>query len=253
MKASTLLAVGVGLILSLRAQAQIHLPLSDVSLAYPGVPALTIQLGGTNRAILPTPFVLEGAFSESALWICMDPLQTIFTQSSGQPLSSELIYDGEDPGLYDKWTPLAPGLNSDRLQDLADLFNAFTPTRSNLLIGAALQLAVPEITNEFDANAYSLFTGQFKAFSGTNSTAIAIVNLAESMLASLGTSGVQGKGNVDSLRFLTDGHYGNTAVQDLVGFVPVPEPSTYAFFGVALLTPVIWLRLRRQRRIASAK
>ncbi|HYP17228.1 MAG TPA: PEP-CTERM sorting domain-containing protein [Opitutus sp.] len=249
MKASTLLAAGAWLLIAIApARAQIHVPLADASLAYPGAPGLTIQLGSTSRAILPTPFVLDGAFAESALWICMDPLQTMFVKTSGKPLSSELIYASDDPGLYDKWTPLAPGLSSQRLQDLADLFNAYAPTRSNLLFGTALQLAVPEITNEFDQHVYSLATGKFKAFGGSNATANSIVALAESMLASLDTPGVRGRGNVQSLRFLIDGFYGTTPVQDLVGFVPVPEPSTYAFFGVALLTPAFVLRYRRGRR-----
>lgn len=248
--ALTLLGAGACLLLCTPATAQMYVPVADVHLAYPSVPAITIQLGSTSRAILPTPFVIDGTFEESALWLCMDPLQTIFTSTSGKPAGSQLVYGGEDPGLYDKWTPLAPGLNSDRLHDLADLFTAYSPTTSNLLLGAALQLAVPEITNEFDSNAYSIYSGQFKAFSGSNATAVAIVSLAESMLASLGTAEVQGRGNVNSLRFLTDGTFGNTPVQDFVGFVPVPEPSTYALFGVALLAPAVVLRLRKRKAAA---
>lgn len=238
------------LLLAPFARAQLSIPVADIALAYPAAPALTIQLGATTRAILPTPFVLAGSFDESALWICMDPLQTIFYNGSGQPAGSTALYGSEDPGLYDKWTPMAPGLNSDRLQDLADLFTAYAPTRSNLLLGTALALAVPEITNEFDQNTYNLASGQFKAFGG-NATASAIIALANSMLASLHSPGVQGKGNVQSLRFLIDGYYGTTPVQDLVGFVPVPEPSTYALFGVVLLAPAILLRARRRRPAAT--
>lgn len=254
MKGPSLLVLALSLFLAAPASAQLYVPLSDISLAYPSVPAITIKLGSTSRTILPTPFVIDAPFDRSALWICMDPLQTIFVDTSGQPAGSAMIYGSDDPGLYDKWTPLAPGLAPDRLQDLADLFTAYAPTRDNLLLGAALQLAVPEITNEFDSHAYDLFSGKFQAFTNSNPIANSIVALAQSMLASLNTPSIQGRGNVDGLRFLIDGYYGQTPVQDLVGFVPVPEPSTYALFGIALVTPAIVLRLRhRRRQSASSK
>jgi PEP-CTERM motif-containing protein len=257
MKVSSLFLLSVGLVLASRAQAQLDVPLTNVALAYPGLPPLTIQLGGTNRYILPTPFVLSGgSLNQSALWICMDPLQTIFYNGSGQPAGSALNYASNNPGLYDKWTLLAPGLNSDRLQDLADLFTKYAPTQIDSLIGGALQLAVPEITNEFDGNAFSLANGQFQAFGGSNASANAVIDLANTMLASLGDPNVKNHGNVASLRFLIDGWYtngnGTVPVQDLVGFVPVPEPSTYAFAAVGLLIPLVGFRLRRRNTQAAA-
>ena len=248
MKTSVFLACGAALLLATTAPAQLSVPLSDISLAYPSAPAITVKLGATSRAILPTPFVIDGAYAGSALWFCMDPLQTIFFDGSGQPPGSSLLYDSDQPTFYDKWTGSAPGLSAARLQDLADLFTAVPLNPSNLSLVAALQLVVPEITNEFDGNGYSLFSGKFTASGGANAAANSIVNLAESILASLDTPGVKDRGNVQGLRFLIDGRYGSTPVQDLVGFVPVPEPSTYALFGVALLVPAIVLRRRRLRR-----
>lgn len=255
MKASKLLAVSVGLLLAGQVQAQLNIPLSDVALAYPGLPPLTVQLGGTSRYILPTPFVLGGTFENSALWICMDPLQTIFYNGSGgQPAGAALNYQSQDPGLYDKWAPAAPGLDSVRLQHLADLFYAYAPTRADSLIGGALQLAVPEITNEFTGNTLSLGNGQFLAW-GSGSAA-SVIALAETMLGRLDDADVAGKGNVKSLKFLIDGSYtnqnGTVFVQDLVGFTPVPEPSTYALAAIAMLVPIVILRVRRQRAAAAA-
>lgn len=254
MKVLKHLPLVLAVLLATTVRAQLDVPLTDVSLAYPSLPPLTVQLGGTNRYILPTPFVLGGSFEKSALWICMDPLQTIFYNGSGQGPAAALHYQSQDPGLYDKWTPAAPGLDSIRLQRLADLFYVYAPTRNDSLIGGALALAVPEITNEFNANALTLSGGQFRAW-GNTTPANAVVALAETMLARIKQADVAGKGNVKSLRFLIDGSYtngsGTVPVQDLVGFIPVPEPSTYAIGTLALLVPLVGLRMRQRRHQAS--
>jgi hypothetical protein len=253
MKASTLLTVSLGILLSSHVSAQIHVPLSSVSLAYPSAPPTMIDLGGSDRYILPTPFVLSGSFNQSALWICMDPLKEIFYNQSGEPAGAFLNYTSKTPGAYIKWNPGAPGLNLARQQHLADLFKAYTPTRTDGLIGAALALAVPEITNEFDGNNFSLSSGQFRAWG--DSGAASVLTLAQTMLNRLGDADVAGKGDLKSLKFLTDGTYtnrnGTVPVQELVGFVPVPEPSTYALGAMAVLLPVIAFRVRRQRAATS--
>lgn len=245
--------VALALLPASSGRAQLDLPVADVSLANPSAPPLTVQLGSTSRYILPTPFVLTGTLEleRSQLWICMDPLQTIFYEHSGEPAGSAMHYAGTDPAGYDRWTALAPGLNSARLQNLADLFRAYAPTHTNGLIASALQLAVPEITNEFTGNAFSLTTGKFRA-SGGSAAANSVIALAQNMLAALSTPGVQNQGDVRSLRFLIDGTYtnrqgGTVPVQDLVGFVPVPEPATYAVAGGGLLLLFVGRRLVRRR------
>ena len=253
MKASTLLSVSLGLLLSSHVSAQIHVPLSSVSLAYPSAPPTMIDLGGADRYILPTPFILSGSFNQSALWICMDPLKEIFYNQSGQPAGAFLNYTSHTAGAYIKWNPGAPGLNLARQQHLADLFKAYAPTRNDGLVGAALALAVPEITNEFDSNSFSVSSGQFRAWG--NGGATAVLALTQTMLNRLGDADVAGKGNIKSLKFLTDGTYSNRSgtvpVQELVGFVPVPEPSTYALGAMAVLLPVMAFRIRRQRAATS--
>src|ERR1051325_5479654 len=106
-------------------RAQLEIPLSNVTLAYPSISAVTIQLGGTTRTGLPTPFIIPaGVVPYSLLWFCMDPLQTIYYSGSGEPIGSKLKYASTNPSDFDKWTPSAPGLNAARIQDLADLFPA---------------------------------------------------------------------------------------------------------------------------------
>ncbi len=255
---SALACLGVGLTLATSAHAQIHIPVADVSLAFPSSPTIKVQLGSTERSINPSPFIIGGAYDESALWLCMDPLQTMFTNTSGLPPAAMLKFGSDDPANYDKWTPSAPGLSAARLQNLADLFHAYAPTRTDSLVAAALQLAVPEITNEFNSYSFNLSSGKFKAWS-TKIAGNAVVTLAQEMLARLDDVDVAGFGDVSALRFLIDGSYqdkkGKTYVQDLVGYVPsftpIPEPSTYALFGIGVLVPVIALRLRRRVKATS--
>lgn len=250
MKTPRCLLVALALAAASSAQAQLSIPVANVSLANPSAPALTVRLGSTSRYILPTPFTLQGSpeLERSALWICMDPLQNLYYRHSGLPAAAEIQYASDDPAQYDRWNPLAPGLNSARLQNLADLFTAYTPTRANGLLASALQLVVPEITNEFTGNTFSLTTGQFRA-SGSTAAANAVINLAQGILAALDDPGVQGRGDTRSLRFLIDGTYRRQStepMQDLVGFVPVPEPSTYAAGAVGLLILLVSARAARR-------
>lgn len=251
MKTPRSILLGLALLTTVAAHAQLNLPVADVTLANPSAPPLTVRLGQTSRYILPTPFVLHGspALGRSALWVCMDPLQTIFYRQSGEPAGAQLQYGSTNPLQYDRWTPLAPGLDAARLQNLADLFQAYLPAHPSGLIASALQLAVPEITNEFDLYSFSLTTGMFRA-SGTTTAANSVIALAQSMLASLHDPGVRGRGSIRSLRFLIDGSYTRRAntvpVQDLVGFVPVPEPSTYAAGAAGLLLLLMAARARRR-------
>jgi hypothetical protein len=251
MKTPRSILLGLALLTTVAAKAQLNVPVADVTLANPSAPPLTVRLGHTDRQILPTPFVLHGspALARSPVWVCMDPLQTIYYRQSGQPAGAQLHYASDSPAQYDRWTPLAPGLNAARLQNLADLFQAYLPSHPTGLVASALQLAVPEITNEFDAYSFSLTTGMFRTW-GSTAAANSVISLAQSMLASLNDVGIRGRGDVRSLRFLIDGTYrrgcSTELVQDLVGFVPVPEPSTYAAGAAGLLLLLIGARAGRR-------
>lgn len=250
MNRASIFFLSTALLLAAPARAQLNIPLVDVGLAYPSISAVTIQLGGTNRTGLPTPFVIDGLVSDSLLWFCLDPLQTIYYRGSGKPAGSSLRYASDNPLDFDKWTPLAPGLSAARLQNLADLFKAFAPTTTNQLRGGALQIAIWEIVSEFDATPFSLTAGQMRT-SG-NATLIAT---AQAMLDSLDDVGVRNFGNTANLDFLIDGTFRSSSggttvlVQDLVGYsTPVPESGSFAFGAVALLLPAVWLKARRARR-----
>ncbi|HEX2853634.1 MAG TPA: hypothetical protein VHO24_10370 [Opitutaceae bacterium] len=184
----------------------------------------------------------------------MDPLQTIYYSGSGKPPGSKLGYASEDASDFDKWTPLAPGLSSARQQNLADLFRAFAPSTTNQTLSGALQIAIWEIVNEFDANPFSLTGGQMRASSGNAS----LILTAQSMLDSLDDFGIRNAGNIAALDFLVDGTYwtgaGDTVlVQDLVGFsesafgvTPVPESGSFAVGIAALSLLLIGAKLRQR-------
>ena len=228
------------------ARAQLNVPVASVGLEYPGISAVTISTGGSAENVLPTPFLLSGLVTQSKAWFCMDPLQRIYYDGSGLPAGSQLNYASTNPSDFDKWTPAAPGLTPARVQDLADLFTAYWPSFNNELIGGALQLAVWEITNEFNGNPFDLSGGQFLGYNNT-----ALVNEAQLMLNSLSTVAVQGRGNIAGLSFLIDGTTSidgtTTFVQDLVGFTPVPEPSTYGIAACIGLGAIVALRRRAER------
>jgi hypothetical protein len=251
---SKIIPVSLVLVVAGSVHAQLDIQLKDVGLAYPSISAVNIQLGGTTRTGLPTPFVLDDLVSDSLLWFCLDPLQTIYYSGSGRPPGSKLRYESEDPLAFDKWTPLAPGLSNARLQNLADLFHAFTPTATNAVAGGALQIAIWEVVNEFDGSSFSLSGGQMRA-SSANTT---LILTAQGMLDSLDDFGVRNLGDTGSLAFLIDGSYStgpgsSVLVQDLVGFgnpvfeaTAVPESGTFALGIAGLFLSLIAWKLRRR-------
>jgi len=200
---------------------------------------------------LPTPFIIsDNLVPYSLLWFCIDPLQTIYYSGSGEPIGSKLKYASTNPSDFDKWTPAAPGLSAERVQDLADLFSAYAPTRTNQLLGGALQLAIWEIVNEFDGNAFSLSSGQMRV-SG-NAT---LVTTAQNMLDSLSTAAVHNHGNTAFVDFLIDGTYkpanrDTILVQDLIGYTPVPESSSFAVGVSVLLLPLVFWKVRARKTAA---
>lgn len=242
------------------AHAQLNIPLSTVTRAYPTLDRVTLTLSGTSKVARPTPLVINsGALALTAGWFCLDPLQTILFSPTNEPAGNSLVFASTNPAHFDKWSAAAPGLTTSRIQTLADLFQAYAPSgaAASALLAGALQLAIWEIANEPVGNVFSL-TGagslSVAAYQGS-SDAATMINLANTMLSSLATTGIKNVGNVAGLDFLIDGTYrrnGTTTtvlVQDLVGFAPVlpiPEPSTYALGAVGLLFAVIaHRRLRR--------
>lgn len=260
MKTAKFLCISASLILGTSAFAQLDVPVSSVSLEYPGVGAVTIKSGGyAAENVLPTPFLLAGEESKSKAWFCMDPLQRIYYNNSGLPAGTQIHYASSNPSDFDLWDPGAPGLNSARVQDIADLFAEYWSSFNNPLVGAGLQIAIWEISNEFDGDGFNLSNGQFTAYN--NAT---YVTEAQTMLDSLSLASVHNHGNVSGLTFLIDGTTtinGNlTLVQDLVGYIPpqeelipVPEPSTYglaATMGLGLIAA--WRRRQSRRRDVTA-
>lgn len=243
------ISFSVALLFGATARAQVQIPLADVSLAYPSISAVTVQLGGTTRTGLPTPFIIsDNLVPYSLLWFCIDPLQTIYYNGSGEPAGSKLKYASTNPSDFDKWTPAAPGLTAERIQDLADLFTAYAPTRTNQLMGGALQIAIWEIVNEFDGNSFNLASGQMRV-----SGDAVLIAAAQNMLNSLSTPGIHNHGNTTYVDYLIDGTYKPVShdavlVQDLIGFtLPVPESSSFALGAVALLLPLMIWKVRGRK------
>ena len=234
------------MLISTLVHAQVDVPVSSVSLEFPGASTVALHIGGTNETVIPTPFQIAGLEGQSRAWFCMDPLQRIYY--GGGMGATVIHYASTNPTDFDIWNPSSPGLTAARVQNLADLFNAhFPPLADNALTSGALQLAVWEIANEFSGNSFDLTTG---AFTATDNAAM--ITLAQSFLSSLSLPGVQGLGNVAGLSFLIDGtlNPGGDLVQDLVGWhaTPVPEPSTYGIAGAFGLVCVAALRRRRRAR-----
>ncbi len=253
-------ALALGLFASTSGFAQISIPLTNINLTNSSLPAVSLSLNGSTGSGIPTPFTINQSWLISLTWFCLDPRQTIY-YSGNQPSggASSLEFKSWNPADFDLWGAGAPGLSTSRLQNLADLFQAYLPTShigNNL---GAIQIAVWEIANESNSNAspFNLSSGYFTAASGD----AAMIATASNMLSSLTTAAVQGKGTVDGpsgggIISLIDGKYYTNAsdrsskvdVQDLIGYVtPIPEPSTYGMFGVGLLFAIIGFRRFRAR------
>ncbi len=234
--------------------ASADLALSSITLANSGLPAVTVRLNGASRHVLPSPFLVsDPSTPPSAQWFCLDPLQTIYYAGSGEPAGNALTFASTDPADFDRWGTNAPGLTVTRVQNLADLFQAYLPVANTSLALGALQLAVWEIANEGQANAFTLAGGFLKITSYHGNAANTMIAAANTLLSSLDDVGVMNLGRTDTLDFLIDGSYQRhgsqhrTVVQDLVGFAPVPEPATYGLAGAGLLLMTSGLRRVRSR------
>jgi hypothetical protein len=255
LKLTTLRPVVFLLGLALSPAAFADLALSSVSLANPGLPAVTVNLNGIFRNVLPSPFIITAAsVSSSDQWFCLDPLQTIYHAGSGEPAGNGLDFASTDTADFDLWGLSAPGLSAARVQNLADLFQAYLPVAHTSMSLGAIQLAVWEIANEANANAFTLSTGYLGVTSYGGSGAASMILAANAMLASLTDQAVMNQGNAAALDFLIDGSYqrigssNRVLVQDLVGFTPVPEPSTYGMIGAAFLIGIVGFRRFRSTR-----
>jgi hypothetical protein len=249
------LLVACALSLAHEARAQIHIALPNVVLANPSLPAVNVSLNGSSRSGLPTPFLLTDiSLPSSAQWFCMDPRQTMLHSGSGEPAGNSLNYVSTNPANFDLWGANAPGLSTARKQNLADLFQAYLPAANSSLNLGAIQLAVWEIANESNSNAFGLGSGFLQVTSFDGPGANGMITLANSLLASLNTAAVVNRGNTASLDFLIDGSYHRNGsnetvlVQDLVGFTPVPEPATYGIAASGLLVGILALRRSRSRK-----
>jgi hypothetical protein len=261
MNKSKFLLVSSALLFASFARAQLNIPVADITLAYPSISSVDLELGTTNHnGVRPTPFLINNALVEDSLvWFCLDPLQVIYIASSGLPNGSKLHYASDDPSDFNKWNSGAPGLNATRIQDLADLFTAYMPATlagNQTLIGA-LQVAVWEIVNEFDGYGYHVGSGKMEVHAN-NAADNALITAAQNMLNSINTAPVQNLGDITRLSYLIDGTYTDkncdvVKVQDLLGWTPpeftppIPESGSFALGAVAILLPLALWRVRSRK------
>lgn len=275
------------LLVTMEARAQINIPVIDVSLDYAtgnSTYNVTLNLGGTSRGVYVDPFKIAtttaitgplattaeiAAIKDTALWFCMDPLQTIAYGNSGGNLVYQSI-KGTDFNVYTDKTvaqALDPnvkgGLNTTEIADLKKLFTAnYVLASKDSLTAAALQIAIWEVVNESStadpATKYKLVANQWSGagqFSITGYNSQTLIDKAQGMLTALATYNAPFTGALD---FLVDGTYtssGNcVVVQDLVGWdpPPIPESSNFAIGALGLLSVGVIAKLR-SRKISASK
>jgi hypothetical protein len=274
------IALSSVVLLAAKVQAQINIPVSNVSLDYSlsSNYAVTLDLAGTSRSVYVDPFKIAStgltgslattaeiaAIKSTALWFCMDPLQTIAYGNDG----GSLVYQSITGTDFNKYTDntvaqaLNPsyngGLNTTESNDLKKLFTAnYVAASTNSLTAAALQIAIWEVVNESNtssgAASYQLTGNNAGNFSITGYNSWSLISSAQSMLNALANYNAPFTGALD---FLIDGTYntggGNNCstvvVQDFVGWAPpIPEPSTYGAAAVGLLGLAIFAKRRSQK------
>jgi hypothetical protein len=263
------------LLVAVRVQAQINIPVADVSLDIPlgSDYIVTLNLNNNSRQVYVDPFkitssagspitgITPSTITAAALWFCMDPLQTIEYKDSG--VGGDLVYQSQLPANFNKYTEATVaqlgnggGLNSQEIKDLAKLFAVnYIPAETSILKAAALQIAVWEVVNESnDANAassYQLTGGSAGNFSITAGDST-LITTAQNMLNAIAGTATPKAGALD---YLIDGTYTNPAdctttvvVQDLVGWCPpIPESSNFAVGALGLLGAAVVFKLRSRK------
>ena len=270
------LALSTLLLVTAEIQAQISIPVSNLTLDYSlsSTYAVTLNLGWTSRSVYVDPFKIAltpgtisgplattgelAAIQSTALWFCMDPLQTIQYAGSGAPAGSTLVYQSINGADFNKYTDNTVakaqnpssyngGLNSYEITALQKLFSAnYAAASTSSLQAAALQIAIWEVVNESNtgsaAASYNLTgtnKGNFYISSYNSST---LINTAQGMLNAL-SNPIAFTGALD---FLIDGTYttGSGAncttvvVQDLIGWAPpgpIPESANFAYGALGLI------------------
>lgn len=275
-------ALFVLLFIAEKTQAQITIPVADVSLKFASsssnsvkitLSGLTLAEGSTySRNVLADPFKILPAgitvvsnanvttgltpteIASSALWFCLDPLQTIVLS----PGSGNLVYQSDNPDNFNVWnanssTSGGGGITAYEKTALENLFKRYfvaAAADNTGFTAAALQIAVWEVVNEKSPTGtagvtpYSVFTGNFTA-SNLSGTASTLLSMANSMLTNRETAVVTSVGTLD---FLIDGKYNTTLIQDMVGWEkPIPESSNFAVGALGLLAVGVVVRLRNRK------
>ncbi len=280
------------LLLAAKVQAQINIPVANVTLDIPLGSAYTVDfnLGGNTRTgVYVDPFKIsvpgitgagatpaeKAIIASTALWFCMDPLQTIKYAGSG--VSGDLVYQSTNPANFNKYTEATVaqinnggGLNATEIADIGKLFAqnyvaASATTATGLLNAAALQIAIWEVVNESNnasaaVSGYHLTgvsAGNFSITSG-NATLIAT---AQTMLTNIASALPLSSGTLDYLIDGTYSSYNSTTcttttvlVQDLVGWAPpIPESANFATGAFGLLGLAVIAKLRSRKAKVSTQ
>lgn len=275
------------LLLAAKVQAQISIPVSDVTLAFAPSNLYRINLkldgialfdptNGNTRTAIADPFkiasdpshitgISDATIRSTALWFCLDPLQTIFYSGHG---SGDLNYRSgnsaqfnvfSDNGISNTQLNKGGGLTAGEATDIANLFaRNFVAALSSNLMASALQIAIWEVVNEnspgFSTHSYNLSSGNFSV-TNTSTTASNLIWTAQNMLNTRTSAPVTSSGSLD---FLIDGTYNATCptilIQDMVGWeAPIPESSNFAVGALGLLGAAVVLKLRtRKSKVIAA-